>query len=179
MVDRQNILKDTPLCFKKSPLPVWLTFNELGIETRCGESTKIGSHHHSSAKRRFTNSFEQSAKRNINRKKYGSAGSVLSRKRLIGHLGCVNAICFSPSGSTLISGGDDRIVKLWDSPQFEDTVQVQPTNLPGEHDSNIFCLDFNGITQTKILSGGNDERVLVHDILDPGRRTQDIFLHEH
>ena len=151
MVDRQKFLKDTPLCYKKSPLPVWLACNELGIKSGCRKNTKIGSYHHLSPERRFANPFEQTAKHNINGKRYGSAGSVLSRKCLIGHLGCVNALCFSPSGSVLISGGDDRIVKLWHSPQFEDTSRVQPTNLPGEHDSNIFCLDFNGRTQTKIL----------------------------
>lgn len=35
--------------------------------------------------------------------------------------------------------------------------------MQGEHDSNIFCLDFDFETKN-VFSGGNDERVLIHDI---------------
>uniref|UniRef100_A0A4W3I9H1 DDB1 and CUL4 associated factor 5 n=1 Tax=Callorhinchus milii TaxID=7868 RepID=A0A4W3I9H1_CALMI len=58
--------------------------------------------------------------------------------------------------------GDDRRVLLW---HVEKSIQVKakPTQLKGEHQSNIFCLAFDS-TNTRLYSGGNDEQVIVHDV---------------
>jgi WD40 repeat protein len=37
------------------------------------------------------------------------------------------------------------------------------TAMEGEHDSNVFCLDFD-VGSRRVFSGGNDEKILVHDI---------------
>eukprot|EP00241_Pyramimonas_parkeae_P003773 CAMPEP_0114232874 /NCGR_PEP_ID=MMETSP0058-20121206/4850_1 /TAXON_ID=36894 /ORGANISM="Pyramimonas parkeae, CCMP726" /LENGTH=646 /DNA_ID=CAMNT_0001344399 /DNA_START=148 /DNA_END=2089 /DNA_ORIENTATION=- len=42
----------------------------------------------------------------------------LERKTVLeGHTGCVNTVCWTPSGETLISGSDDQRVILWDGAQ--------------------------------------------------------------
>ena len=162
----------------------------MGLE-RCKESWVRRKYPSLSLQKRFADPFpnvlKPIAESNLSQNKCDSRLNFLQqniipgikgRKSLIGHLGCVNALAFGPSGSgTLISGGDDRRVLVWKSPQFEDNDRTRPFPLPGEHDSNIFCVDFNGKNETKIFSGGNDERVLVHDT-SAGGRTQDIFLHE-
>lgn len=58
-------------------------------------------------------------------------------------------------------GGDDRRVLLW---QVEKSIGGKsPTAMEKQHQSNIFCLGFNG-DNTKIFSGGNDDTVIVHDL---------------
>lgn len=39
----------------------------------------------------------------------------------------------------------------------------KPRAMDKQHDSNIFCLGFNS-DNTQILSGGNDDTVIVHDV---------------
>ncbi|XP_067895607.1 DDB1- and CUL4-associated factor 5 isoform X2 [Heterodontus francisci] len=87
----------------------------------------------------------------------------LFRKDLLGHFGCVNAIEFSGgAGELLVSGGDDRRVLLWHIDKAIHS-KAKPTQLKGEHLSNIFCLAFDS-TNTHLFSGGNDEQVIVHDV---------------
>lgn len=61
-------------------------------------------------------------------------------------------------------GGDDRRVLLW---RLDDVVSggtdVPSRAMVKQHQSNIFCLGFNA-NKSKILSGGNDQVVLVHDV---------------
>ena len=42
---------------------------------------------------------------------------------LNGHTGWVNAVAFSPNGSTLISGGDDETLRIWDVTPYDSTPQ--------------------------------------------------------
>uniref|UniRef100_UPI00398E8C4A DDB1- and CUL4-associated factor 5 n=1 Tax=Pristiophorus japonicus TaxID=55135 RepID=UPI00398E8C4A len=87
----------------------------------------------------------------------------LFKKDLLGHFGCVNAIEFSGgAGELLVSGGDDRRVLLWHIDKSIHS-KAKPTQLKGEHLSNIFCLAFDS-TNTHLFSGGNDEQVIVHDV---------------
>ena len=39
-------------------------------------------------------------------------------KTLEGHNGCVNSVCVSPDGNLIISGSDDKTIKIWDSKTF-------------------------------------------------------------
>ena len=89
--------------------------------------------------------------------------SSLYWKDLLGHYGCVNALEFDPSGGWLASGGDDRRVLVWNVAKSIDADVTEATPMQGEHDSNIFCLNFDLDTKV-VFSGGNDERVLLHDL---------------
>ena len=67
----------------------------------------------------------------------------------------------------MASGGDDRRVLIWNVDKCIDKIQNIDTNLStameGEHDSNVFCLDFD-VGARRVFSGGNDERILIHDV---------------
>nr|XP_032521050.1 DDB1- and CUL4-associated factor 5 isoform X2 [Danaus plexippus plexippus] len=91
-----------------------------------------------------------------------NASKNLYRRDLVCHFGCVNAIEFSYNGELLVSGGDDRRVMLW---QFGQAVlnYGKPESMKALHLSNIFCLGITSDNQ-KIFSGGNDDRVIVHDL---------------
>ena len=122
----------------------------------------------------------------------GSGGHLLLRRRLtsahslyrrdlVGHFGCVNAVEFSPCGTTLASGGDDHRVLLWDLARAVDQSSGDRRRSPtpfrvlrAKHNSNIFCLDFDSEVG-KIFSGGNDEQVIVHDLASD--RAVDVFPH--
>ena len=187
--DKTRLIKGTPLNHILST-PIWLSCRQIGYEWS-KESWMRRRCPALSLQKRFADPFRDVSidlvesklsqtpmNIRLNCEQEHVNNGIRGRKSLIAHLGCVNALAFGPSGSgTLISGGDDRRVLVWKSPQFEDNDKVRPNSLPGEHDSNIFCVDFNGRSETKIFSGGNDERVLVHDT-NAGGRTQDIFLHE-
>ena len=65
----------------------------------------------------------------------------------------------------MASGGDDRRVLIWNVDKCIDkSIDTNlSTPMEGEHDSNVFCLDFDVATK-RIFSGGNDERILIHDV---------------
>ena len=96
------------------------------------------------------------------RQRLRSCGSLFW-KNLYGHYGCVNALEFDKSGAWMASGGDDRRILIWNVEKSIDDSPIMPTAMQGEHDSNIFCLGFDADVKN-IFSGGNDERVLVHDL---------------
>ena len=52
-----------------------------------------------------------------------TVGSGEKIATLTGHAGWVNAIAFSPDGQTLISGGDDEMLRLWDVTPYASTMQ--------------------------------------------------------
>jgi len=100
----------------------------------------------------------------------------LHKKDLLAHFGCVNAVEFSGEGSLLVSGGDDRRVLLWQVDKaITDNDKYNPVAMEAEHRSNIFCLGFDS-DNTRLYSGGNDEQVIVHDIMT--RKPLDNFPHE-
>ncbi|XP_041352872.1 DDB1- and CUL4-associated factor 5-like [Gigantopelta aegis] len=104
-----------------------------------------------------------------------SSTKTLFSRDLKSHFGCINAIEFSNDGEEyIISGGDDRRVLLWNVYKAIHDIG-QPISMKGEHNSNIFCLAFNNCNK-KIFSGGNDEQVVVHDVLTGA--TLDVFRHE-
>merc|ERR550532_1921788 len=74
----------------------------------------------------------------------------------------------------IASGGDDRRILVWKTEEALNELPVKYT-MKGQHHSNIFCLAFDN-HNTKVLSGGNDEQVILHDI-ETGA-SEDVFLHE-
>jgi WD repeat-containing protein 22 len=63
----------------------------------------------------------------------------------------------------IFSGGDDRRVLLWN---LEKAIleKQEPRVMEKHHLSNIFCLSFDS-QNTKIFSGGNDDMVIMHDLI--------------
>jgi WD40 repeat protein len=82
------------------------------------------------------------------------------------HFGCVNALVFAQNqskGVLLASGGDDQRILIWNvSKAISEPLKASKT-MQATHESNVFCLDFDCNTE-KIVSGGNDEKVLLHDL---------------
>ncbi|XP_037945815.1 DDB1- and CUL4-associated factor 5-like [Teleopsis dalmanni] len=92
-----------------------------------------------------------------------SVAKNLYKTDLVAHYGCVNALEFSNGDSKfLASGGDDRRVLIWDIEKSLAGLGTPRCHLT-EHNSNIFCLAFDKPNR-KILSGSNDNLVLVHDL---------------
>ncbi|KAH8361089.1 hypothetical protein KR200_002918 [Drosophila serrata] len=93
-----------------------------------------------------------------------SAAENLYQRNLTGHYGCVNALEFSHGGQFLASGGDDKRVLLWNIDREVVSQLGKPRSMNEKHASNIFCLGFD-IQNSYILSGGNDDLVIQHDLL--------------
>ena len=93
------------------------------------------------------------------------ARTLLNRCRatnLRGHRGCVNALRWSPSGSSIISGSDDLMLLLWRWPGPRRPVGRVKTG----HHANILSvqyLPFSG--DTMVASGSMDGRVCVSDVV--------------
>ncbi|MEJ2702558.1 MAG: protein kinase [Sedimentisphaerales bacterium] len=77
---------------------------------------------------------------------------------LTGHSEKVNAVAFSPDGTTLASGSDDTTIILWDS-----RTEHKITTLAG-HTSDVHCLAFSPDGRT-LASGGNDGTVRLWNLL--------------
>ncbi|XP_017026703.1 DDB1- and CUL4-associated factor 5 [Drosophila kikkawai] len=93
-----------------------------------------------------------------------SAAENLYQRNLTGHYGCVNALEFSQGGQLLASGGDDKRVLLWNIDREVASQLGKPRSMNVKHASNIFCLGFD-IQNSYILSGGNDDLVIQHDLV--------------
>ena len=55
------------------------------------------------------------------------------QRKLQGHSGCVNTVAFSPCGTRLFTGSDDRLIKLWN---WEQGIQLLSWN--SGHYANVF-----------------------------------------
>ncbi|XP_057316047.1 DDB1- and CUL4-associated factor 5-like isoform X1 [Hydractinia symbiolongicarpus] len=96
----------------------------------------------------------------------------LYKRDLVGHYGCVNAVNFSNDGDLLVSGGDDQRVLLWNCNEITYMGEPKPIIMKERHMSNIYCTAFD-CNKLNILSAGNDEKVLRHDI--ESRECTDVF----
>eukprot|EP00736_Rhodelphis_marinus_P008367 Rmarinus@m.13878 len=89
------------------------------------------------------------------------------QQKLEGHQGCVNAVAWNQAGDILLTGSDDRCVKLWSAPSFQLRQTVQT-----EHDGNIFC--------AKVVPFSNDRHLITaaadghvrSTFLEPGGETK-------
>jgi len=66
---------------------------------------------------------------------------------LEGHRGCVNTVSFNPSGELLVSGSDDRIIKVWNWASKEEDLSYD-----SGHQGNVF--------QARVMPY-SDDRVIV------------------
>ncbi|KIY49236.1 WD40 repeat-like protein [Fistulina hepatica ATCC 64428] len=88
-----------------------------------------------------------------------------------GHTGCVNALSWAKDGELLLSGGDDKTVRIWRADPFnEDDTQIFPfacaSVIQTGHRSNIFNAKMLPHSN-RIVTVARDSQIRVHDIGDP------------
>ena len=77
--------------------------------------------------------------------------------QLQGHDGSINSVAFSPDGSKIISGSDDKTIRIWDA---STGIEMLPP-LRG-HDSSFYSVTFSP-DGSKFISGSDDKTIRVWD----------------
>lgn len=93
-------------------------------------------------------------------------GNVMSFDRvdtLVSHSGCVNTLKWSKDGTKLITGSDDKCVKIWNYKQSSTGTTLRHTIRTG-HRSNIFCADFSPVCESLIISCAADGTLYKNDL---------------
>ena len=78
---------------------------------------------------------------------------------LAAHRQRVRAICFSPDGSRLATGGDDRRLRIWNVNSGEEVISLP--NRSGKIQALVFCGNNN------LASGTSDNSICVWDLAVP------------
>ena len=86
---------------------------------------------------------------------------------LDGHSGCVNCLSWSADGRMLLSGSDDRTVRIWHAangvPRRGST--LRSTSIATDHRHNIFVVKFApNCSGSRIVSACGAGAVMVHDV---------------
>eukprot|EP01041_Mallomonas_annulata_P001269 gene1269-2454_t len=89
--------------------------------------------------------------------------SFTRSKAILQHDGCVNAVQWTRSGDKMLSGSDDRTVKIWDTSGDLNSVKCLHT-VRTEHDSNIFCVNIDENMEQFVLSCAADGTLRSSDI---------------
>ncbi|KAL8516111.1 hypothetical protein ACS0TY_014694 [Phlomoides rotata] len=84
--------------------------------------------------------------------------------KLNGHQGCVNTVAFNSTGELLVSGSDDKQIKLWDW-----AARKLKLSYPSGHLDNVFQAKFMPFTDDhKIITSSADCQVRLSQILENG-----------
>jgi WD40 repeat protein len=75
---------------------------------------------------------------------------------LKGHSGCVNTIGFSPDGTRVITGSEDRTVKLWDTKTGAEVLTLKG------HTESVQTASFSA-DGTRIVTGSADYTAVIWD----------------
>ena len=79
------------------------------------------------------------------------------------HTGCVNTAKWSANGAHIITGSDDRSVKIWDFTRGCDKALLKHT-VETSHRSNIFCAAFSPAAENVVLSCAADGSLIRNDV---------------
>ncbi|KAI9221854.1 WD40-repeat-containing domain protein [Blastocladiella britannica] len=79
-----------------------------------------------------------------------------------GHSGCVNTVRWSADGQLLLSGSDDRTLRLWDGRTMESI-----STIPTAHRRNIFAAEFLATGDCHDIVSCSVDGLVLHTRLDP------------
>jgi len=89
---------------------------------------------------------------------------ALQRTALLrSHTGCVNTTKWSTDGAFIITGSDDRSIKIWDASRGCDRVCLKHT-VKTSHRSNIFGAAFSPVAEHVVLSCAADGSLIRNDV---------------
>lgn len=91
-------------------------------------------------------------------------------KAQIEHDGCINTAKWNSSGELLLTGSDDRIVKIWKLSSNYDELTLKHSILT-RHRGNIFCANMSPWNPNVVLSAAADGVLLANYIDSPHSAT--------
>ena len=94
----------------------------------------------------------------------------MKSKASIKHDGCINTAKWTESGEFLLTGSDDRTVKIWQVSSSVDHVLLKHT-IQTHHRGNIFSLDISREDPNLIVSAAADGTVRTNYIDRPNAGT--------
>jgi WD40 repeat protein len=83
----------------------------------------------------------------------------------------VVAVAASPDGQTLVSGGEDEVIRIWKLADVGNP-KARHLELRG-HEATIQQLMFSPSDPLLVVSAGDDGRIIVWNVKEPGCRTQE------
>eukprot|EP00756_Hemistasia_phaeocysticola_P052231 Hpha_TRINITY_DN27441_c0_g1::TRINITY_DN27441_c0_g1_i1::g.193797::m.193797 len=86
------------------------------------------------------------------------AGGDMSLRTFTGHKSSIYACCFAPGQARFLSGGRDRVIKLWYLPEFGESKMTEFESHPGF----VLAADF-AATKKHIISGSEDGNIYMYD----------------
>lgn len=89
---------------------------------------------------------------------------ILNKDLKISHNGCINSTKWNKNGSRMITGSDDRCIKIWDTSSGDYNNTPLLHRIKSNHSSNIFCADFAPYDQSVCISCAADGSLYYHDI---------------
>lgn len=93
-------------------------------------------------------------------------GNVMSFGRvdtLVSHTGCVNSMKWAKDGRSMITGSDDKTIKIWSYKDYAEPAILRHTIRTG-HRSNIFCADFSPNSESVVISCAADGTLYKNDL---------------
>ena len=96
---------------------------------------------------------------------------VIERNRLQGHEGTIYDIEFSPDGKTLVSGGLDKTIRLWDSETGKEKTRNSPLK---NHKRKVYNVSFNPKDKNQFASSSADGTIRIWT-LEPDRENKYEF----
>ena len=81
----------------------------------------------------------------------------------LSHRGCVNTVKWNSQGNRIVTGSDDRLVKIWDTSKSMDDVKLLH-EIRTSHSRNIFCAEMNPFNENIVISCAADGKINIHDI---------------